>query len=115
MRKLIALEDDTVDNLSKDDRAQVWGMTFALDDGKSADGPLAAPPPLPPLAPPALWASEATGPARITIATIDAVIDSLTIWKISLCGSTGAVAAGSWQEQFPSTAIEPTSCAQEAA
>ncbi|GLK88363.1 type VI secretion system membrane subunit TssM [Pseudomonas turukhanskensis] len=29
------------DNLSKEDRAQVWGMTFALDDGKSPEGPLA--------------------------------------------------------------------------
>ncbi len=28
------------DSLSKEDRAQVWGMTFALDDGKSAEGPL---------------------------------------------------------------------------
>jgi type VI secretion system protein ImpL len=28
------------DALSKDERAQVWGMTFALDDGKSAAGPL---------------------------------------------------------------------------
>ncbi|MDH4607596.1 type VI secretion system membrane subunit TssM [Pseudomonas sp. BN102] len=30
------------DNLSKEERAQVWGTTFALDDGKSAQGPLAA-------------------------------------------------------------------------
>lgn len=29
------------DNLSKDERAQVWGMTFALDDGQQGDGPLA--------------------------------------------------------------------------
>jgi len=29
------------DNLSKEERAQVWGMTFALDDGKQGDGPLA--------------------------------------------------------------------------
>ncbi|MBU3059798.1 type VI secretion protein IcmF/TssM N-terminal domain-containing protein, partial [Pseudomonas indica] len=29
------------DNLNKEDRAQVWGTTFALDDGKSAQGPLA--------------------------------------------------------------------------
>ena len=29
------------DNLSKEDRAQVWGMTFALDDGKNSDSPLA--------------------------------------------------------------------------
>jgi len=29
------------DTLSKEARGQVWGMTFALDDGKSADGPLA--------------------------------------------------------------------------
>jgi type VI secretion system protein ImpL len=29
------------DALSKEERAQVWGMTFALDDGKSAAGPLA--------------------------------------------------------------------------
>lgn len=29
------------DNLSKEDRAQVWGMTFALDDGQHGDGPLA--------------------------------------------------------------------------
>ncbi|RMO96527.1 TssM [Pseudomonas syringae pv. philadelphi] len=28
------------DALSKEERAQVWGMTFALDDGKSAEGPL---------------------------------------------------------------------------
>jgi type VI secretion system protein ImpL len=28
------------DALSKEERAQVWGMTFALDDGKQADGPL---------------------------------------------------------------------------
>ncbi|MCQ9427282.1 type VI secretion system membrane subunit TssM [Pseudomonas sp. LJDD11] len=28
------------DALSKDERAQVWGTTFALDDGKSASGPL---------------------------------------------------------------------------
>lgn len=28
------------DGLSKEERAQVWGMTFALDDGKSAEGPL---------------------------------------------------------------------------
>lgn len=28
------------DALSKEDRAQVWGMTFALDDGKSPQGPL---------------------------------------------------------------------------
>ena len=29
------------DNLSKEERAQVWGMTFALDDGKHGDSPLA--------------------------------------------------------------------------
>ena len=29
------------DNLSKEERAQVWGMTFALDDGKNSDSPLA--------------------------------------------------------------------------
>nr|BFE92963.1 hypothetical protein GCM10020185_34990 [Pseudomonas brassicacearum subsp. brassicacearum] len=29
------------DTLSKEERAQVWGMTFALDDGKSSDSPLA--------------------------------------------------------------------------
>ncbi|MGZ0704482.1 type VI secretion system membrane subunit TssM [Pseudomonas piscis] len=29
------------DSLSKEERAQVWGMTFALDDGKSNDSPLA--------------------------------------------------------------------------
>ncbi|WP_046488983.1 type VI secretion system membrane subunit TssM [Pseudomonas veronii] len=29
------------DNLSKEERAQVWGMTFALDDGKHSDSPLA--------------------------------------------------------------------------
>ncbi|MDP9515999.1 type VI secretion system membrane subunit TssM [Pseudomonas protegens] len=29
------------DSLSKEERAQVWGMTFALDDGKSGDSPLA--------------------------------------------------------------------------
>nr|WP_246882753.1 type VI secretion system membrane subunit TssM [Pseudomonas sp. MWU349] len=29
------------DSLSKEERAQVWGMTFALDDGKSSDSPLA--------------------------------------------------------------------------
>jgi type VI secretion system protein ImpL len=29
------------DALSKEERAQVWGMTFALDDDKSAAGPLA--------------------------------------------------------------------------
>ncbi|MHC6223455.1 type VI secretion system membrane subunit TssM [Pseudomonas sp. X10] len=29
------------DNLSKEDRAQVWGMTFALDDGQQGEGPLA--------------------------------------------------------------------------
>lgn len=28
------------DALTKEERAQVWGMTFALDDGKSASGPL---------------------------------------------------------------------------
>jgi type VI secretion system protein ImpL len=28
------------DALSKEERAQVWGMTFALDDDKQADGPL---------------------------------------------------------------------------
>nr|WP_167375446.1 type VI secretion system membrane subunit TssM [Pseudomonas agarici] len=28
------------DALSKEERAQVWGMTFALDDGKSSEGPL---------------------------------------------------------------------------
>nr|GFD57815.1 hypothetical protein [Tanacetum cinerariifolium] len=26
------------DALSKEERAQVWGMTFALDDGKQNDG-----------------------------------------------------------------------------
>ena len=30
------------DALSKEEREQVWGMTFALDDGKSAQGPLGA-------------------------------------------------------------------------
>ncbi|WP_437882111.1 type VI secretion system membrane subunit TssM [Pseudomonas sp. LRF_L74] len=30
------------DGLSKEERAQVWGMTFALDDGKSSEGPLQA-------------------------------------------------------------------------
>ncbi|WOE79506.1 type VI secretion system membrane subunit TssM [Pseudomonas protegens] len=29
------------DSLSKEERAQVWGMTFALDDGKSGESPLA--------------------------------------------------------------------------
>ncbi len=29
------------DGLSKEERAQVWGTTFELDDGKSAEGPLA--------------------------------------------------------------------------
>ncbi|PTU74711.1 type VI secretion system membrane subunit TssM [Pseudomonas mangrovi] len=29
------------DSLSREERAQVWGMTFALDDGKSEQGPLA--------------------------------------------------------------------------
>lgn len=29
------------DSLSKEERAQVWGMTFALDDGKGGDSPLA--------------------------------------------------------------------------
>ncbi|MBF0643890.1 type VI secretion system membrane subunit TssM [Pseudomonas protegens] len=29
------------DSLSKEERAQVWGMTFALDDGKNGDSPLA--------------------------------------------------------------------------
>ncbi|AZE49408.1 IcmF-related protein [Pseudomonas chlororaphis] len=29
------------DALSKEERAQVWGVTFPLDDGKSAQGPLA--------------------------------------------------------------------------
>nr|WP_246883272.1 type VI secretion system membrane subunit TssM [Pseudomonas protegens] len=29
------------DSLSKEERAQVWGMTFALDDGKSGNSPLA--------------------------------------------------------------------------
>lgn len=29
------------DSLNREERAQVWGMTFALDDGKSAEGPLA--------------------------------------------------------------------------
>ncbi|MGE8392790.1 type VI secretion system membrane subunit TssM [Pseudomonas sp. BIGb0427] len=29
------------DTLSKEERAQVWGMTFALDDDKSVEGPLA--------------------------------------------------------------------------
>ncbi|SFQ69080.1 type VI secretion system protein ImpL [Pseudomonas sp. NFPP07] len=29
------------DALSKEERAQVWGVTFALDDGKSPQGPLA--------------------------------------------------------------------------
>ncbi|MFJ3525616.1 type VI secretion system membrane subunit TssM [Pseudomonas sp. NPDC090203] len=28
------------ETLSKDQRAQVWGMTFALDDGRDSDGPL---------------------------------------------------------------------------
>ena len=28
------------DGLSKEERAQVWGMTFSLDDGKSTEGPL---------------------------------------------------------------------------
>nr|WP_218173542.1 type VI secretion system membrane subunit TssM [Pseudomonas gingeri] len=28
------------DALSKEERAQVWGMTFALDEGKNAEGPL---------------------------------------------------------------------------
>ena len=45
-----------------------------------ADGPLAAPP-----APPALCASEATGPARIAIAMIDAVTDILVIRNLPLC------------------------------
>ncbi|MND30812.1 hypothetical protein D3C80_213480 [compost metagenome] len=30
------------DALSKEGRAQVWGVTFPLDDGKSGDGPLAS-------------------------------------------------------------------------
>jgi type VI secretion system protein ImpL len=30
------------DTLNKEERAQVWGMTFALDDPKKTDGPLAA-------------------------------------------------------------------------
>jgi len=30
------------DGLSKEERAQVWGMTFALDDSSKDDGPLAA-------------------------------------------------------------------------
>jgi hypothetical protein len=42
-----------------------------------ADGPLA----LPLLAPPALCANETTGPARIAIAMMDAVTDTLFIWK----------------------------------
>lgn len=29
------------DSLNKEERAQVWGMTFALDDGKGSDSPLA--------------------------------------------------------------------------
>ncbi|MDF0729341.1 type VI secretion system membrane subunit TssM [Pseudomonas entomophila] len=29
------------DNLGKEERAQVWGMTFPLDDGQHGDGPLA--------------------------------------------------------------------------
>ncbi|NBF00955.1 type VI secretion system membrane subunit TssM [Pseudomonas sp. Fl5BN2] len=29
------------DSLSKEERSQVWGMTFALDDGKGSDSPLA--------------------------------------------------------------------------
>ncbi|MFO3721677.1 type VI secretion system membrane subunit TssM [Pseudomonas sp. HLMP] len=29
------------DNLGKEERAQVWGMTFPLDDGQQGDGPLA--------------------------------------------------------------------------
>lgn len=29
------------ETLNKEERAQVWGMTFALDDGQSAEGPLA--------------------------------------------------------------------------
>lgn len=29
------------DTLSKEERAQVWGMTFPLDDGQQGDGPLA--------------------------------------------------------------------------
>ncbi|MGY4491412.1 type VI secretion system membrane subunit TssM [Pseudomonas sp. TE3610] len=29
------------DNLSKEERTQVWGTTFALDDGNQGDGPLA--------------------------------------------------------------------------
>ncbi|MBC3411217.1 MULTISPECIES: type VI secretion system membrane subunit TssM [Pseudomonas] len=29
------------DNLSKEERAQVWGMTFALDDGEHGESPLA--------------------------------------------------------------------------
>jgi hypothetical protein len=45
-----------------------------------ADGPLAAPP-----APPAVCASEATGPARIAIAMIDAVTDILVIRNLPLC------------------------------
>src|SRR5450759_1535666 len=42
-----------------------------------ADGPLAAPPALPP----PLWASEPTGPARTAIAIIDAVTNILAIRK----------------------------------
>ncbi|MDO7901469.1 type VI secretion system membrane subunit TssM [Pseudomonas sp. K1(2024)] len=29
------------DNLSKEERAQVWGMTFALDEGQQGEGPVA--------------------------------------------------------------------------
>jgi hypothetical protein len=42
-----------------------------------ADGPLAAPPVLPPVP----WANEVAEPARIAIATIEAVADILLIWK----------------------------------
>ena len=69
-----------------------------------ADDPLAAPPALP-LAPPALCANEVTGPARIAIATMDAVTDSLLIWKTPFAGyrlnnaacsrfRTGTISAG---------------------
>ena len=67
--------------------------------------PAAVPPADDPLAPPALCANEATGPARITIATMDAVTDSLVIWKTPFAGyrlsntacgrfRTGTISAG---------------------
>jgi hypothetical protein len=69
-----------------------------------ADGPLAAPSVLAPVP----WANEIAEPARIAIATIEAVADILRIWKSPFWDLTTARVAGSAPERFPPTAIEPT-------